>query len=96
MNFARPNVGGLTNAKGGSVVPGSAFGYALLQGRPCYLQTRKNGSWFLFVFADDASQDVAGFIKQFNDCYGFFETRLATTGPIEWFPAFVGVLQGVR
>jgi hypothetical protein len=96
MSFGRPNVAGLADANGASALRGSSFGYALLGGKPCYLQTRRNGSWFLFVVPDDAALDVAGFILRFNDCYGFFESRLPGAGPSDCFPAFVGVLQGVR
>jgi hypothetical protein len=85
--FGKPNVAGLT---------GAGFGYALLAGKPCYLQTRKSGQWFLFVMPDDTALDVAGFILRFGDCYGFFESRLPGAGPADYFPAFVGTLQGVR
>jgi hypothetical protein len=96
LAFGKPNLAGLAGANGAGALPGSSFGYALLAGKPCYLQTRKSGQWFLFVVPDDATLDVAGFILRFNDCYTFFESRLPGAGMADCFPAFVGVLQGVR
>ena len=62
--------------------------YSVVAGKPTYVISRSDGTWFVFVCPDEVF-DRCAFFKTFLEDYAFFEIRMPQAKPSDLLPAIV-------